>query len=68
MVHTYDAIIVGAGGAGLMAALEASKAANVAVLTKLYPPARTQGQRRGASAQLSATWKKTTGNGTSSIR
>src|SRR5215813_8466470 len=36
--HQYDAIIVGAGGAGLMAALDASKGgANVAVISKLYP-------------------------------
>src|SRR5690349_14213528 len=36
--HQFDAIIVGAGGAGLMAALYASKGgANVAVLSKLYP-------------------------------
>lgn len=35
--HTFDAVIVGAGGAGLMAALYASGKANVAVLSKLYP-------------------------------
>jgi succinate dehydrogenase / fumarate reductase flavoprotein subunit len=36
-VHKFDALIVGAGGAGLMAALHASKGANTAVLSKLYP-------------------------------
>jgi succinate dehydrogenase / fumarate reductase flavoprotein subunit len=36
--HQFDAIIVGAGGAGLMAALYASMGgANVAVVSKLYP-------------------------------
>ena len=36
--HQFDAIIVGAGGAGLMAALYASQGgANVAVISKLYP-------------------------------
>lgn len=36
--HQFDAIIVGAGGAGLMAALYASRGgANVAVVSKLYP-------------------------------
>ena len=36
--HVYDAIIVGAGGAGLMAALYASMGgAKVAVVSKLYP-------------------------------
>src|SRR5258708_17369625 len=36
-VHKFDALIVGAGGAGLMAALHASKGTNTAVLSKLYP-------------------------------
>lgn len=36
--HQFDAVIVGAGGAGLMAALYASKGgAKVAVVSKLYP-------------------------------
>jgi succinate dehydrogenase / fumarate reductase, flavoprotein subunit len=36
--HQFDAIIIGAGGAGLMAALYASEGgANVAVVSKLYP-------------------------------
>lgn len=36
--HQFDAVIVGAGGAGLMAALYASQgSANVAVVSKLYP-------------------------------
>src|SRR5437763_14663679 len=36
-VHKFDCLIVGAGGAGLMAALNASRGANTAVLSKLYP-------------------------------
>jgi succinate dehydrogenase / fumarate reductase, flavoprotein subunit len=47
MLYTYDAVIVGAGGAGLMAALEASKAAKVAVLTKLYPTRSHTGTAQG---------------------
>jgi succinate dehydrogenase / fumarate reductase flavoprotein subunit len=35
--HQYDVIVVGAGGAGLMAALYASRTASTAVLSKLYP-------------------------------
>jgi succinate dehydrogenase / fumarate reductase flavoprotein subunit len=36
--HQYDAVIVGAGGAGLMAALYASKSGgSIAVVSKLYP-------------------------------
>ncbi len=47
MLHTFDAVIVGAGGAGLMAALEASRNASVAVLTKLYPTRSHTGTAQG---------------------
>jgi succinate dehydrogenase / fumarate reductase flavoprotein subunit len=36
LIHEYDVVIVGAGGAGLYAALEASKEAKTAVISKLY--------------------------------
>jgi succinate dehydrogenase / fumarate reductase flavoprotein subunit len=46
--HQYDAIIVGAGGAGLMAALYASQGgANVAVVSKLYPTRSHTGTAQG---------------------
>ncbi len=46
--HRFDAIIVGAGGAGLMAALYASKGgANVAVVSKLYPTRSHTGAAQG---------------------
>ncbi len=45
--HTFDAVIVGAGGAGLMAALYASSEANVAVLSKLYPTRSHTGAAQG---------------------
>jgi succinate dehydrogenase / fumarate reductase flavoprotein subunit len=45
--HTFDAIIVGAGGAGLMAALYASPDANVAVISKLYPTRSHTGAAQG---------------------
>jgi succinate dehydrogenase / fumarate reductase, flavoprotein subunit len=35
--HQFDTLIVGAGGAGLMAALHASRDTKTAVLSKLYP-------------------------------
>ena len=35
--HEYEAVIIGAGGAGLYAALEASRSAKTAVLSKLHP-------------------------------
>src|SRR5260221_28132 len=52
--HQFDAIIVGAGGAGLMAALYASKGgANMAVASKLYPTrSHTGAELGGISAAL----------------
>ncbi|MGZ5352740.1 MAG: FAD-binding protein, partial [Actinomycetota bacterium] len=35
--HRYDAVIVGAGGAGLRAAIETSDRVRTAVISKLYP-------------------------------
>jgi succinate dehydrogenase / fumarate reductase flavoprotein subunit len=46
-VHTYDAVIVGAGGAGLRAALEAGKAVKTAVVSKLYPTRSHTGAAQG---------------------
>lgn len=43
----FDIVVVGAGGAGLMAALYASKTANVAVLSKLYPTRSHTGTAQG---------------------
>jgi succinate dehydrogenase / fumarate reductase, flavoprotein subunit len=52
-IHTFDAVIVGAGGAGLMAALYASEGANVAVISKLYPTrSHTGAAQGGISAAL----------------
>ena len=45
--HTYDAVIVGAGGAGLRAALEASKKVRTAVVSKLYPTRSHTGAAQG---------------------
>ncbi|BAS27016.1 succinate dehydrogenase flavoprotein subunit [Limnochorda pilosa] len=45
--HTFDACIVGAGGAGLFAALEASQSASVAVISKLYPTRSHTGTAQG---------------------
>lgn len=46
-IHTFDAVIVGAGGAGLMAALYASRTADVAVISKLYPTRSHTGAAQG---------------------
>ncbi len=45
--HTYDVIVVGGGGAGLMAAMNASKGAKTAVLSKLYPSRSHTGAAQG---------------------
>jgi len=45
--HTFDVIIVGAGGAGMRAALESSSRARTAVLTKLYPTRSHTGAAQG---------------------
>ncbi len=45
--HQYEVLIVGAGGAGLMAALYASKGASTAVLSKLYPTRSHTGAAQG---------------------
>ena len=47
IVHRYDVVIVGAGGAGLMAALQTSASADVAVLSKLYPTRSHTGSAQG---------------------
>ncbi len=45
--HSYDAVIVGAGGAGLRAAIEVAGQCRVAVLTKLYPTRSHTGAAQG---------------------
>src|SRR6187431_3843078 len=48
--HEYDVVIVGAGGAGMRAALESSQRAKTAVLTKLYPTRSHTGAAQGGMA------------------
>jgi succinate dehydrogenase / fumarate reductase flavoprotein subunit len=45
--HQFDVVVVGAGGAGLMAALYASRSAKTAVLSKLYPTRSHTGAAQG---------------------
>ncbi|MBI4260301.1 MAG: FAD-binding protein, partial [Actinobacteria bacterium] len=47
VTHTYDAVIVGAGGAGLRAAIEASGRVKTAVISKLYPTRSHTGTAQG---------------------
>jgi succinate dehydrogenase / fumarate reductase flavoprotein subunit len=45
--HQFEVLVVGAGGAGLMAGLYASKTAKTAVITKLYPTRSHTGTAQG---------------------
>jgi succinate dehydrogenase / fumarate reductase flavoprotein subunit len=47
VTHTYDAVIVGAGGAGLRAAIESSDRVKTAVISKLYPTRSHTGAAQG---------------------
>ncbi len=46
-VHQFDVVVVGAGGAGLMAGLYASRGARTAVISKLYPTRSHTGAAQG---------------------
>ena len=45
--HTYDALVVGAGGAGMRAAIELSDKVRTAVVSKLYPTRSHTGAAQG---------------------
>lgn len=45
--HQFDAVVVGAGGAGLMSALYASRSVKTAVISKLYPTRSHTGAAQG---------------------
>ena len=46
-IHQFEVIVVGAGGAGLMAGLYASRTAKTAIITKLYPTRSHTGTAQG---------------------
>ncbi|HET6845209.1 MAG TPA: FAD-binding protein [Anaerolineales bacterium] len=49
-VHEFDVVVVGGGGAGLMAGLYASRGAKTAVISKLYPTRSHTGAAQGGIA------------------
>ncbi len=52
-LHQFEVVVVGAGGAGLMAGLYASRSAKTAVISKLYPTrSHTGAAQGGISAAL----------------
>jgi glycine/D-amino acid oxidase-like deaminating enzyme len=57
--HTYDVVVVGAGGAGLRATLGmAEQGLRTACITKVFPPARIPLPPRAALLHLLATWAR----------
>jgi succinate dehydrogenase / fumarate reductase, flavoprotein subunit len=48
--HQHDVVIVGAGGAGMRAAIEAGPGASTAVISKLYPTRSHTGAAQGGMA------------------
>ena len=64
----FDVIVIGAGGAGLMAARYAAQNPNVsvAVLSKLYPTRSHTGTAQGGGGRRSATSARTGPSGTPS--
>ncbi|MDY7526620.1 MULTISPECIES: succinate dehydrogenase flavoprotein subunit [Cryobacterium] len=48
--HKFDIVIVGAGGAGMRAAIEAGPGASTAVISKLYPTRSHTGAAQGGMA------------------
>jgi succinate dehydrogenase / fumarate reductase flavoprotein subunit len=56
VIHQFDTVIVGSGGSGLYAALEASQRSRTAVVSKLYPiRSHTGAAQGGISAALGNT-------------
>jgi succinate dehydrogenase / fumarate reductase, flavoprotein subunit len=47
VTHTYDAVIVGGGGAGLRAAIQSTDRVRTAVISKLYPTRSHTGAAQG---------------------
>jgi succinate dehydrogenase / fumarate reductase flavoprotein subunit len=47
ITHTYDALVIGAGGAGMRAAIELSERVSTAVISKLYPTRSHTGAAQG---------------------
>ena len=68
MNFKHDIVIVGAGLAGLRAAVECADQADVAVVSKVFPTRSHSGAAQGGITAPWAMKRKTTGNGISSIR
>lgn len=63
--HTYDVVVVGAGGAGLRAVVGCSEAGlRTACITKVFPTRSHTVAAQGGISARSATCTRTTGAGT----
>ena len=66
--HSFDGVIVGAGGAGLRAAIEAAPHMKLAVITKLYPTRSHTGAAQGGMSAALANVEEIIGTGMLLIR
>ena len=66
--HTYDAVIVRAGGARLRAAIEASGQVRTAVISKLYPTRSHTGAAQGRMYAALGNVEEDSPSGTPSTR
>ena len=63
--HTYDVVVVGAGGSGLRATMGAAEAGlKTACITKVFPTRSIRSPRRAALPPRWATTRPITGRGT----
>jgi succinate dehydrogenase / fumarate reductase flavoprotein subunit len=68
-VHRVEALVVGAGGAGLRAALEAGRQVETAVLSQVFPTrSHTVSAQGGIGASAWAMSRRTPGSTTCSTR
>jgi succinate dehydrogenase/fumarate reductase flavoprotein subunit len=63
MIFNHDAVIIGAGLAGLRAALECAGKMDVAVVSKVFPTRSPSGAAQGGITASLAMKKKIDGNG-----
>ena len=61
--HQFDIVIIGAGGAGMRAAIEAGPKAKTAVISKLYPTSSHTGAAQGGMAAALANVEEDTWEG-----
>ena len=66
--HTYDALVIGGGGAGMRAAIELSDQVKTAVISKLYPTRSHTGAAQGGVCAALGNTEEDSPSGTRSTR